>query len=93
MDGLDWTGLDWMDPAEKPSPLRAPAVLKMVNMIMEYSETWKLDDILKYFRNFALIHDSYNCGKGPRMGRMRPWPTQREGFLYVGYDSELLFFS
>ena len=31
MDGLDWTGLDgldgWMDPAEKPSPLRAPAVL------------------------------------------------------------------
>jgi len=36
-------------------------------------------------RNFAMIHDSYNCGKGPRMGRMRPWPTQRDGFLYVGY--------
>ena len=30
---MDWTGLDgwtgWMDPAEKLSPLRAPAVLKI----------------------------------------------------------------
>ena len=41
---------------------------------------------MKSDRNFALIHDSYNCGKGPRMGRMRPWPTQRDGFLYVGYN-------
>ena len=41
-------------------------------------------DILLLSRNFAMIHDSYNCGKGPRMGKMRPWPTQRDGFLYVG---------
>ena len=26
---MDWTG--WIDPAEKPSPLRAPAVLKMTS--------------------------------------------------------------
>ena len=26
--GLDW--MDWMDPAEKPSPLRAPVVLKIL---------------------------------------------------------------
>ena len=30
-----WTGLDWMDPAEKPSPLRAPAVLKICNLRIE----------------------------------------------------------
>ena len=36
-------------------------------------------------RHSSYIHDSYNCPKGLRMGRMRPWPTQREGFLYVGY--------
>ena len=29
---MDWTGLDgWMDPAEKPSPIRAPAVLKILS--------------------------------------------------------------
>ena len=27
--GLDW--VDWMDPAEKPSPIRAPAVLKILS--------------------------------------------------------------
>ena len=32
-----------------------------------------------------LIHDSYNCGLGPTMGVMTPWPSQRTGFLYVGY--------
>ena len=25
--------MDWMDPAEKPSPLRAPAVLKIYYML------------------------------------------------------------
>ena len=36
-------------------------------------------------RRFALIHDSYNCGKGRRMGNMTPWPTRRDGFLYAGF--------
>ena len=30
LDGLDWIG--WMDPAEKLSPFRAPAVLKIKNL-------------------------------------------------------------
>ena len=40
---------------------------------------------MRFGRDSALIHDSYNCGKGSKMGNMTPWPTQREGFFYVGY--------
>ena len=35
-------------------------------------------------RNHATIHDSYNCAKRALMGRMKPWPTKRQGFLYCG---------
>ena len=37
-----------------------------------------------FYRNFARIHDSYNCHKRGSMGRMVAWPSKREGFLYCG---------
>ena len=45
-------------------------------------------DDLRFERDSALIHDSYNCGKGSKMGKMTPWPSRREGFLYVGYHHQ-----
>ena len=42
---------------------------------------------MTFDRNLSVIHDSYSCGKGSRMGSlMSPWPTQREQYLYVGYS-------
>ena len=32
---VDWTDFDWMDPAEKPSPHRAPAVLKILLILLK----------------------------------------------------------
>ena len=36
-------------------------------------------------RDKAAIFDSYNCRDEEKFGQSRPWPTQREGYLYVGY--------
>ena len=35
-------------------------------------------------RQEAIIHDSYNCRR-KSLGPILPWPTQREGFTYVGF--------
>jgi len=48
-------------------------------------------EVLKKFvwpkvRNISMIHDAFTCNlkdfKGPGL---RPWPTRRRGFVYVGY--------
>ena len=36
-------------------------------------------------RDLAMIHDSYNCGMVWKFGHCLPWPTQRQGYKYVGY--------
>ena len=36
-------------------------------------------------RDLAAVFDSYNCREVERFGQSRAWPTQREGYRYVGY--------
>ena len=36
-------------------------------------------------RERAAIFDSYHCRDVKRFGHCRPWPTQRQGYRYVGY--------
>ena len=38
-------------------------------------------------RDRAAIFDSYNCLDVEKYGQCRPWPTKREGYLYVAFGN------
>ena len=40
--------------------------------------------IWPFIRNYSSIYDSYNCQKHRELGVGQPWPTRRNGSLYVG---------
>jgi len=66
--------------------------LEVRNALLEVDVyLWKFYDqrVLKnnvwpLVRHESIIHDSYNCRR-KSLGPILPWPTQREGFTYVGF--------